>query len=113
MVYRLNDPEFLADPAPVLAQMRAEGPLVQVKMPIIGTIWMTTTDAASRTLLKNPDLFRRDPGPITGKPLSRRFWWMPGFFKPLRFREICLPKQTPSLRVFAPFFCSASGLQFY
>ncbi|MBF9041714.1 cytochrome P450 [Rhodobacterales bacterium HKCCE4037] len=83
MVYRLNDPEFLADPAPVLAQMRAEGPLVQVKMPIIGTIWMTTTDAASRTLLKNPDLFRRDPGPITGKPLSRRFWWMPGFFKPL------------------------------
>ncbi len=83
MVYRLNDPDFLADPAPTLAQMRAEGPLVRVKLPIVGQIWMTTSDAAARTLLKNPDLFRRDPGPITGKPLAKRFWWMPGFFKPL------------------------------
>ncbi|MEX3014948.1 cytochrome P450 [Gymnodinialimonas hymeniacidonis] len=83
MVYRLNDPDFLANPAPMLAQMRAEGPLVRVKIPIVGQIWMTTSDAGARTLLKNPDLFRRDPGPITGKPLAKRFWWMPGFFKPL------------------------------
>ncbi len=83
MIYRLNDPSFLNEPAPVLAQMRAEGPLVQVKMPIVGKIWMTTDDAGARALLKNPDLFRRDPGPITGKPLAQRFWWMPGFFKPL------------------------------
>ena len=83
MIYRLNDPAFLKDPAPVLAQMRAEGPLVRVRMPIVGQIWMTTTDASSRALLKNPDLFRRDPVPITGKSLAKQFWWMPRFFKPL------------------------------
>lgn len=83
MVYRLHDPAFLKDPAPVLARMRADGPLVRVKMPIVGQIWMTTSDAGARALLKNPDLFRRDPGPITGKSLTKRFWWMPRFFKPM------------------------------
>lgn len=83
MIYRLTDPAFLTDPSAQLAQMRAEGPLVRVKIPLIGAIWVTTTDAAARTLLKSPDLFPRDPEPITGKSLARRFWWMPGVLKPL------------------------------
>lgn len=83
MIYRLTDPVFLTDPTAQLAQMRAEGPLVRVKVPVLGTIWVTTTDASARMLLKSPDLFRRDPEPITGKSLARRFWWMPGVIKPL------------------------------
>lgn len=83
MIYRLTDPSFLTDPTAQLAQMRAEGPLVRVKVPIIGKIWVTTTDAATRTLLKSPEVFRRDSEPITGKSLASRFWWMPGVIKPL------------------------------
>lgn len=83
MVYRLTDPAFLSDPAPQLAQMRAEGPLVRVKVPMLGAIWMTTTDSSARALLKSPQLFRRDPEPITGRSLARQFWWMPRSVKPL------------------------------
>lgn len=83
MIFKLNDPAFLDDPAPQLAQMRAEGPLVRVKVPVLGAIWATTTDAAARKLLKSPELFCRDPEPITGKSLARRFWWMPRSIKPM------------------------------
>lgn len=83
MIYRLSDPAFLDDPTQLLAQMRAEGPLVQVKVPVLGAIWMTTTDAGARTLLKSPEVFRRDPEPITGRSLAQRFWWMPRSVAPL------------------------------
>lgn len=83
MIYRLNDPDFLADPSGQLARMRAEGPLATVRIPVIGRIRVTTTDEAARLLLKRSDLFRRDPAPITGKSLARRFWWLPAVFKPL------------------------------
>lgn len=83
MIYSLTDPDFLKDPAGQLARMRAEGALVQIKIPVIGAVWVTTTDAAARKLLKSPDLFRRDPEPITGKSLAHRFWWMPASFKPM------------------------------
>lgn len=83
MIYRLNDPAFLDDPGPQLARMRSDGPLVRAKIPLLGSMWVTTTDEAARKLLKSPDLFRRDPGPITGKSLARRFWWMPKVIMPL------------------------------
>lgn len=83
MAYDLSSAEFLANPAPLLQQMRAEGPLVQVKLPIIGQTWMTTSDAAARTLLKTPDLFGRDPTKGTGKTLAQKYWFFPPFMKPL------------------------------
>lgn len=82
MSFRLTDPEFLADPAPQLARLRAEGALVRTRMPLVGPLWLTTTDAAARTLLKDPR-FLRDPKPITGKSITRQFWWMPRFMAPL------------------------------
>ena len=83
MAYNLSDPDFLSDPTPVIAEMRSKGPLVKVKMPLIGTLWCTTTDEAARLLLKTPDLFVRDGGAAGGKPLAERFWWMPPFMRPL------------------------------
>ncbi len=83
MAYDLSSPEFLTDPAPQLAQMRDEAALVRVKLPIIGHIWMTTTDAAARALLKSPDLFARDPTKGTGKTLAQKYWFFPPFMRPL------------------------------
>lgn len=53
---------FRADPLPTLARMRGAGPLVQLKLPIVGRTWLTTTHAGSVELLKDHDRFVRDPG---------------------------------------------------
>ncbi len=81
--FELTDPGVLDDPAPVLARLRAAGPVVRVRLPILGRCWMTTTDAAARAMLKAGDAFVRDPAPVTGRGLDRRFWWMPRAVKPL------------------------------
>jgi len=75
--------DFLADPGPQLVQMRRQGALVRVKVPLMGTMWMTTTDAASRALLKDTDSFSRDPARAGNKPMDRYLWWMPRFMSPL------------------------------
>ncbi|SMY07751.1 Biotin biosynthesis cytochrome P450 [Flavimaricola marinus] len=79
----LTDPAFLTDPDETLSRLRAEGGLVRTRIPLIGQVWLTTTDAGARALLKSPDLFVRDFGTVGGKPLSAKFWWLPGFMKPL------------------------------
>lgn len=83
MDYDLGSPEFLANPASLLAQMRSDGPLVRVKLPIIGHMWLTTTDEAARAVLKNADLFARDPTKGTGKTLAQKYWFFPPFMRPL------------------------------
>jgi hypothetical protein len=35
--------EFLRDPTTGIAALRASGPLVKVRFPIVGTVWITTT----------------------------------------------------------------------
>jgi cytochrome P450 PksS len=35
--------EYLRDPAKVLTSLRAAGPCVEVRFPIIGKTWITTT----------------------------------------------------------------------
>ena len=82
MIHDLTDPAFLRDPAPALARIRAEGPLAETRLPFIGRIRITTTDAAARALLKSPD-FLRDPGSEGGRPLASRYWWMPPTLRPL------------------------------
>ncbi len=83
MVFQLNDPGFLANPAPQLAQMRAQGAAVRTYVPLIGTVWVTTTDAAARKVLKDPDRFAHDPTRAGRRTLAAHFWWLPRFLRPL------------------------------
>ncbi len=76
-------PEFTADPAPHLAKMRAQGPLVKVKVPIIGTCWATTSDAVARAVLKDEVRFARNPANAGGRDMARMYWWLPRSLKPL------------------------------
>ena len=80
--FTITSPEFLADPAAQLAAMRAAGPLVPVKVPLIGQVLLTTTDAGARALLKDRR-FVRNPKPVTGKSLQQTFWFMPRFLSVL------------------------------
>ncbi len=65
---------FMRNPVPGLEKLRLEGPLVRRKVPIIGNIWITTTQEAANLVLKDNDHFsmRRADGKVTGVQ-----WWMP------------------------------------
>ena len=51
--FDIVSPEFHANPFPTLDRMRAAGALVQLKLPIVGRTWLTTTHAATVELLKD------------------------------------------------------------
>ena len=67
---------FLRDPRAGVAQLRAIGPVVATKFPIIGRVWVTTTYEAAAQVLKDSTRFtlRKEGGALVGLP-----WWMPRF----------------------------------
>ncbi|MEM7068496.1 MAG: cytochrome P450 [Pseudomonadota bacterium] len=78
MFKSLQSQSFMRDPVPVLDEMRRKGPLVQARMPMIGKVWFTTTQAAAAQVLKDGERFtvtKKD-----GKPVGLS-WWMPRSLK--------------------------------
>jgi cytochrome P450 PksS len=71
--------EYLRDPAAGLAKLRAQGPVVEVRFPIVGKVFITTTsDLASRVLKDNETFTMRKNGKLAGLR-----WWMPTFLRTL------------------------------
>jgi cytochrome P450 len=71
--------EFLRDPAAGLARLRMGGPIVKIRFPIIGKVWITTTQEAAGRVLKDSETFTlRKDGRVAGMR-----WWMPGLFQAL------------------------------
>lgn len=64
---------FFRNPAVEIERLRAAGPVVEIKFPIIGKVWITTTQALASQVLKESGTFalRRN-----GSPAGLR-WWMP------------------------------------
>jgi len=71
--------EYLRDPAPGVARIRAAGPVVRVRFPIVGTTFITTTSETASQVLKDDVTFamRRD-GAVAGMR-----WWMPRWLRTL------------------------------
>jgi cytochrome P450 PksS len=69
--------DFLRDPAAGIVRLRAAGPVVETRFPIIGKVWITTTQEAAGRVLKDNETFtlRKD-----GKVAGMR-WWMPSLFR--------------------------------
>ena len=67
---------FFRNPQAGVAQLRAIGPAVATRFPIVGRVWVTTTYEAAARVLKDSTVFslRREGGVIVGLP-----WWMPRF----------------------------------
>ena len=61
---------FFRDPQAGVAQLRAIGPAVATKFPIIGRVWVTTTYEATARVLKDSALFslRKQGGALAGCP---------------------------------------------
>jgi cytochrome P450 PksS len=66
--------EYYRNPAVALERLRAYGPVVEVKFPIIGKVWITTTQELAGRVLKDGETFtlRKDGGAVAGLR-----WWMP------------------------------------
>jgi cytochrome P450 len=72
--------EFLRDPAVLVAQLRASGPVVAARFPIVGRVWVTTTFEATARVLKDTAVFslRKESGAVAGLR-----WWMPSIIATL------------------------------
>jgi cytochrome P450 PksS len=66
--------EFFRNPAAQIEKLRAAGPVVEVRFPLVGKVWTTTTQALANQVLRDSKTFtlRKDDGRIAGLQ-----WWMP------------------------------------
>src|SRR5215468_11328963 len=71
--------DYLRDPAAGLRKLRAAGQVLQVRFPIVGKTWITTTNELAGRVLKDSETFTmRQNGTVAGLR-----WWMPGWLRTL------------------------------
>jgi cytochrome P450 PksS len=72
--------DYLRNPAAGLAKLRALGPVVEIRFPIVGKVWITTTQELAGRVLKHSEMFslRKNGGAVAGLR-----WWMPGVIRAL------------------------------
>src|ERR1700736_1460931 len=70
--------DYFRNPAAAIEKLRAAGPVVEVRFPIVGKVWTTTTQALADQVLKDTSTFtmRKDDGTVVGYR-----WWMPGIVR--------------------------------
>ncbi len=72
--------EYLRNPAAAIEKLRAAGSVVEVRFPLVGKVWATTTRELTDQVLKDSRTFtiRNNNGALAGLP-----WWMPGIVRAL------------------------------
>jgi cytochrome P450 PksS len=70
-------PEFHANPFPTLDRMRAEGPIVRIRFPIIGDTYLAVTHDACAALLKDHENFARDSANAGSRTQARILRFLP------------------------------------
>ncbi len=72
--------DYYRNPAAAIEKLRAIGPVVEVRFPIVGKVWATTTQELADRMLKDTETFaiRSDDGIVAGLQ-----WWMPGIIRTL------------------------------
>jgi cytochrome P450 PksS len=82
MTLRLDftNQDYFRDPAASLEKLRRVGPVGEIRFPIIGKVWVTTTYEMAGGVLKDSDTFtlRKHGGGIAGLR-----WWMPRIVRTL------------------------------
>jgi len=70
--------DYFRNPAAAIEKLRAAGPVVEVRFPIIGKVWTPTTQALADQVLKDTETFtvRSADGAVAGIQ-----WWMPGILR--------------------------------
>ena len=75
--FDVTSPASKRDPFPLFAAMHAAGPVIRVRLPLVGPVWLTTTHAATLAMVKNNETFVQE-GRHAGKSgVAGMQWWMP------------------------------------
>ena len=71
---------YFRNPVAEIERLRSEGQVVEVRFPIVGKVWTTTTQDLADRVLKDTETFtiRREDGRIAGFQS-----WMPGILRTL------------------------------
>jgi cytochrome P450 len=69
--FDILSPGFHENPMPTLDRMRAEGPAIHVRLPIVGKAWLVVTHEACTALLKDHQTFARDPANAGSRTQAR------------------------------------------
>jgi cytochrome P450 PksS len=72
--------DYYRNPGAAIEKLRTLGPVVEVRFPIVGKVWITTTQALADQVLKDTETFtiRKEDGQLAGFR-----WWMPGILRTL------------------------------
>src|SRR4051812_39152869 len=79
----LKSQEFKEDPFPILSRMRREGPLIRIRIPFFGRVWMATTYEAVNDLLRDHLRFMQSPTAAGHRGMGAVLRWLPRSLKPL------------------------------
>lgn len=71
---------YFRNPTAEIEKLRSAGPVVELRFPMIGTVWTTATQDLADRILKDSETFtiRRDDGGVAGLQ-----WWMPTIVRTL------------------------------
>ena len=71
----LASQSFMRDPFPTLTRLRQAGPVVRVKLPLLGQTWVATTHEAVNEVLKDDRTFVRDARHAGQRNAVGFRWW--------------------------------------
>lgn len=75
--------EFKQNPFPALARLRALGPLVRVRFPLLGRVWLATSYEAVNELLRDHSRFVQSPTAAGNRWMGAVFRCLPRSLQPL------------------------------
>ena len=73
----LTSQAFKENPFPTLAQMRDAGPVIRVRFPLFGKVWMATTYEAVSELLRDHRQFVQNPTSAGNSWMKTLLRWLP------------------------------------
>lgn len=79
----LTSRAFKENPFPTLARIREAGPVIRIRFPILGKVWMATTYDAVNDLLRDHHQFLQNPGAAGNRWMGALLRWLPRTLRPL------------------------------
>jgi cytochrome P450 len=70
-----------ADPFAFFASLREAGPVIPVKLPLVGKVWITTTHEATSAMVKDNVFFVQEARHAGKTGVAGLAWWMPASLK--------------------------------
>ncbi len=81
--FDLTSPAFKRDPFPTFARMREQGPVIRVRISLVGEVWMATTYEAVNDLLRDHPRFVQSPATAGNRGMGILVRWLPRSLRPL------------------------------